>query len=215
MIIITGMIACDKDVTDFGNDATFSGKVKDQAGNVVPSTTTSNTLMVQALGENDQITTDIRIKGDGSFQNTKLFPKKYKIWISGPARQKQDTLFIDFGSNKQVMQDIVVEPFIALKTPGVVGSPTTNSATISFDMAANAPSTVSKRELYCSTVTYPDGSTGSGPYYDTKKLTLATDKGTISVTGLSPKTTYYVRIGAQANGAAGFNFSEQISFQTP
>jgi hypothetical protein len=170
---------------------------------------------VQALGEGDIVTTEIRVKGDGSFQNTKLFPKKYRIWITGPARLSQDTILIDFASTKQVVQDIVVQPFITIKAPALVGTPGSSKADISFEMVANGTNTVSKRELYCSTVQYPDGNTGSGPFYDTKKLTLSADKGTVSVTGLAAKTKYYVRTGAQATGAAGFNFSNQISFETP
>jgi hypothetical protein len=203
-----------EDITDFGFDSAISGTVKDQEGNIVAGHITSNNLVVQALGEGDEVTTDMRVKGDGTYQNTKLYPKKYKIWISGPVTLATDTLVIDFSQEKVVMKDLIVIPFVTINQPVVVGSPTLSTVDINYDMIGNEGKVVSARELYCSTNPYPDASTGSGSFYETKTVALAADEGSVSVTDLAPKTKYYIRIGAKASGASGFNYSEQIVVTT-
>jgi hypothetical protein len=208
--------ACgDHNVTEFGFDGSFAGTLRDEAGNIVPGNITSGALVVKALGEGDEVTTDMRVKGDGTYQNTKLYPKKYKIWVTGPVTPVTDTAIVDFAKQKNVKQDLVVTPFISIGKPGVSGNPSSTSVDISFEMTANSGKVVSKRELYCSTNPFPDASTGSGAFYDTKKLGLNANEGTVSVSELAPQTKYYVRIGAQANGTSAFNYSEQIEIQTP
>jgi len=211
LIVLTAH--CNKDITEFGNDAAISGTVKDQSGDIVAGNITSNNLVVQALGENDLVATDMRVKGDGTFQNSRLFPKKYKIWITGPVSPTSDTLLVDFSLNRKVEQDITVDPFISIKMP-TTSNVTDSSADVSFEMTPNGANTVSVREIYCSTNPYPDASTGSGPFYDTKVVAVDTDIGTVRITGLTPKQNYYIRIGAQATDASGFNYSAQILIST-
>ena len=211
LVVLSG---CDETITDFGNNGAISGTLQDEAGNVVPGNITSSVLVVKALGEGDQVSTDIRVTGDGTFQHTKLFPKTYKVWVSGPVSLVTDTLMIDFSKQKSVEQDLVVVPFVSISKP-VAGSTTATSIDVTFDMAANEGKTIAKREVYVSTNPYPDTSTGSGPFYHTKKATLNADQGTVSVTGLTGQTKYFIRVGAQATGASGFNFSEQLVVTTP
>lgn len=206
--------SCERVVDDFGNNSAISGRLVDQSGNIVPGDIASSNLTVKALGEGDVVTTDIRVKGDGTFQNTKLFATKYKIWITGPVIPVSDTIRVDFAIEKSVVKDIVVIPFITIKNPTVIGNPTSTTVDVNYEIVANSGKTVSKRELYCSTVPYPNSSTGSGPYYSTKNVTLTTDSGNVSITGLVSKTKYYIRIGVQATGASGFNYSEQIEITT-
>lgn len=202
------------DITEFGFDGAISGTVKDQDGRIVSGSIISGNLAVQALGESDQVTTEMRVKGDGTYQNTKLYPKKYKIWITGPVILVTDTITIDFSKERTVVKDLVVIPFVTISLPMVIGSPGSSSVDIGYDMTGNDGMTLSKRELYCSTNPYPDASTGSGPFYETKTIALIADEGEAAVTGLVPKTKYYIRIGAQATGASGFNYSDQIIITT-
>ena len=213
LLIIT-FAHCERNVTDFGFDGSISGAIKDQTGSLVFGTTTSNNLIIQALGETDKVANVIRIKGDGTYQYTKLFPTKYRIWITGPATLVGDTVRIDLGTERIFKKDLVVVPFITLKTP-TAGTPAPNSVSLTYEMAAAAGKTMAVRELYCSTIPYPDASTGSGPYYDTKKVTLTADKGTATITGLTAKTKYFIRIGARVTTATGFNYSDQITVTTP
>ena len=203
-----------EDITDFGFDGAISGTVQDQEGNIVAGNITSNNLVVHALGEGDEVPTDMRVKGDGTYQNTKLYPKKYKIWITGPVTMMEDTIVVDFSVEKVVVKDLVVVPFATISPPAVVGSPTNSTVDINYIISGNDGKVVEERALYCSTNPYPDASTGSGPFYDTKTVALTTDEGSVSVTDLTPKTKYYIRIGAIASGASGFNYSEQIVITT-
>src|SRR5690554_5885304 len=85
LMILVWATGCQNEaIVEFGFDGSFSGTVVDQNGNIVAGNITNNNLVVRALGERDQVSTDMRVDGDGTFGNTKLYPKKYKIWISGP-----------------------------------------------------------------------------------------------------------------------------------
>jgi len=206
---------CDKTVTDFGFDGAISGRIVDQAGNIVAGDITSTALSVKALGQGDIVTIDMRVKGDGTYQNTKLSPKMHKIFITGPVTPVDDTLRIDFSTTQTVTHDFVVVPFITIKKPAITGNPAATEVTISYEMTPNNGKTVTKREVYCSTNPYPNTSTGSGPYFHSVKASLSTDSGSKTITGLTSGTTYFLRIGAQASGTSSLNFSDQITFTTP
>lgn len=204
---------CKNTITDFGFDGGISGILKDRNGNHISGDITSNSLIVRLKGENDVVTTDIRINGDGSFRNTKLYPQRYKMWVVGPVFWNQDTLNIDLASEKNIEKDLQVTPFLTLDTP-VAGNITASGAQISYRISGNDGKTVSARELYCSTNPYPTTNTGSGPFFETKKITLNDDSGTVTVPGLASKTKYYIRTGARATGSNLYNLSDQIVVTT-
>lgn len=212
--LLLAMIGCQREVTDFGFDGSISGIVKNQNGNPVSGDITSSTMVVNALGEGDAIRIEMRVNGDGSFRNTKLFPKSYKIWVSGPVTMQDDTLRVDLSKERTVMKDLVVVPYLDLKKPALVGNPTATAITISYEIAGNQGKIPAVRELYVSTNPYSTGNTGSGPTFTTKKITLTANKGEVTVPGLNAKTKYYVRLGAQAGGVKTFNLSDQIMVET-
>lgn len=213
-LLLLFMFGCQRDVTEFGFDGSISGLLKDQNGNLVSGDITNSLLVVNALGEGDATRIEMRVNGDGSFRNTKLFPKAYKVWVSGPVTMQGDTLRVDLSKEQTIMKDIVVIPYLDLKKPTLVGSPTASAITVSYEIAGNQGRTPALRELYVSTNPYATGSTGSGPTYTTKKITLPDDKGSVTVPGLNAKTKYYVRLGAQANGVKIYNLSDQIAVET-
>lgn len=205
---------CNEDVTDFGFDGAISGVVKDNAGNIVAGDITSNTIVVKALTEGDIITTDIRVSGDGTYENTKLYPKPTKIWITGPVTMTGDTLWVDFTENSMVERDFVVTPFITIKPP-VSGNVTANSITVNYEMIPNNGNVPNLREVYCSTNPYPNANTGSGPQYMTVKVSIPDNSGSTTITGLTSKTKYFIRLGARTEGSSVLNYSEQIEVTTP
>lgn len=213
-LLLLFMVNCQRDVTDFGFDGSISGLLKDQNGNLVSGDITSSTFVVNALGQGDVSRIEMRVNGDGSFQNTKLFPKSYKIWVSGPLTMQDDTLRVDLSSNRTVMKDIVVVPYLDLKKPALVGTPTASSLTIAYEISGNQGKTPAVRELYVSTNPYATSSTGTGATYTTKKITLPDNKGSVTVPGLNSKTKYYVRLGALATGIKVYNFSDQFIVET-
>lgn len=213
-LLLMCMMGCQREVTEFGFDGSISGFLKDQSGTIVSGDITSSLLVVNALGQGDAARIEMRVSGDGSFQNTKLFPKPYKIWVTGPVTMQDDTLRIDLSQEQTVMKVIIVIPYLNLKKPTLVGSPTASALTIAYEISGNPGQTPALRELYVSTNPYATGSTGSGPTYTTKKVILPANKGEVVVPGLSSKTKYYVRLGAQASGAKSYNLSDQISVET-
>lgn len=208
------LTGCNENVTEFGFDGNISGKVQDQSGNIVAGDITSNNLLIRALGEGDAVTMDIRVKGDGTFQNTKLYPKPFKIWVEGPVTMV-DTLRVDFSTNKIVEHNFIVMPFLTVNPPVLNGTPTATSISVNYEIIPNSDNVTNLVQLYCSTVPYPNSSTGSGPQYETKTVDLSTDIGNATVTGLNSKTKYYLRIGARAEGTSSINYSEQIEVTTP
>lgn len=208
------MFGCQRDVTEFGFDASISGLLKDQKGNLVSGDITSSTFVVNALGQGDVSRIEMRVNGDGSYRNTKLFPKPYKLWVSGPVTMQDDTLRVDLSGGQTVMKDIVVIPYLDLKKPALEGAPTASALTVSYEISGNQGKVPAVRELYVSTNPYATASTGTGATYTTKKITLTDNKGSVTVPGLTAKTRYFVRVGAQATGVKFYNFSDQLVVET-
>jgi len=213
-LIILFNTGCERNITEFGFDGSITGTVKDAAGNIIPGDITTANFVVKVLAEGDISTIDLRVKGDGTFANTKLWPVKSKVWISGPiVAAASDTVYLNLSSGA-VTHDFVVTPLFSIAKPVISGSPTATTASFSYNITLNSAKTPSAREIYCSTIPYPNTSTGSGPYYSTVKKSLTTDSGTIDLTGLKANTKYYVRIGVRSS-TTQYNFSEQITFTTP
>jgi hypothetical protein len=215
------MTSCNEDVAEFGFDGAISGMIKDQSGNFVAGDITSTNLRVMARGEGDNATIDMRVKGDGTYGNTKLYPKKFEITVSGPVTLVGNPLQVDFSKTKTVKHDFVVIPFVTAKPPVVVGSPKTDEITISYETTANEGRKIDRVRAFCSTNPYPNGSTGDGPYFHTKTAsrtlnpTVDTATGNFTFTGLKPGTRYHIRIEARAGGQTLLNFSDQIIVSTP
>jgi hypothetical protein len=205
-------IACQKQAS-YGNDRAVSGTMKDKAGNIIAGDITTTDLIVKALGAGDVVTTDMRVAGDGTFGNDKLFAKKYAIWVSGPVITS-DTFTVDLKAEKKVAHDFLVTPFVLINTPAVSGNLTATTVDIQYAMTVLSGHTVTKRELYCSTNPFPNAIIGSGYGYTTTKVTLTGDAGTATVTGLVTKTQYYIRVGTQTSDGKGFNYSPQIMITT-
>ncbi len=214
--LLLGMLTgCKTTIAEFGFDGSVSGTLKDAGGQIVSGDVTSNSLIIRLLGENDLVTTDIRVNGDGTYRNTKLFPQKYKMWVVGPVSWTGDTVRVDFASEKTVVKDFQVTPFLRVAAPTVVGTPSASEVNVAYEITAADGQAVAIGELYCSTNPYPTTTTGSGPFFDTRKITLTGNTGDITVTGLAAKTKYFIRVAAQASGTSMFNFSDQVVITTP
>ena len=211
-IILNG---CNEAITEFGFNGSISGTIKDATGNIVAGDITTANFIVRVQAEGDISTIDLRVKGDGTFINTKLYPVKSKVWISGPVvAAASDTVTLDLSVEQIMVHDFVVTPVFTVPPPAVSGTPTATTASFTYSMTANSAKTPSAREIYCSTIPYPNTSTGSGPYYSTVKATLAANSGTANLTGLKANTKYYVRVGVKSS-TTQYNFSDQITFSTP
>lgn len=203
---------------DPGFDGQINGTVTDLSGNPVCSDILANTIIVNALGEGDITPIIIRVNGKGTFAYTKLFPKKQKVWITGPVyTSADDTVNLDFSGGKSFTQDFVVEPYISLDLQ-LKADPADSTVTVTYSLIGNQSKSITKREIYCSTAPFPTSKTSSGPYYTTTTKSVSSNTGEHKFTGLKWGTKYYIRMGA--NGKTGtandlMNYSEQIMIDTP
>lgn len=197
------------DVEEF--NGAISGTVYDSNQSIVPGDVMSNTLVVKVQGDGDLTPITIRVKGDGKFQNTNLYPKKYKVWLEGPI-VPMDPIELDLSGNQHSMKDIVATPYLTISN-SIIDNPTSNSVKIKYLIAPNTSSAPVKREIYCSTLTYPTANSGSGPFYSSKKATITNNSGEITITGLNANTKYYIRVGANISGKS-MNYAPQIELTT-
>lgn len=211
MMMVT---ACNEPITEFGFDGSLSGKIVDQSGNIVAGDITSGGFVVEALGEFDQVAMVLRVKGDGTFANNKLYPQKYTVTVKGPVITIP-SVSIDLTGNKTVVQDFVLTPFLTISAPTLNGSTTSTEIKVNYNIVENDSYIASTRQLYCSVIPYPNASTGSGVGYVTKTVTLSAKQGIATVTGLTAGTKYFIRVGAKATGATAFNYSDQLIVTTP
>lgn len=204
---------CEEEITDFGYDGHISGKVEDQSGNLVSGDVTSENLTVYVLAEDEREPIRIRVKGDGSYENTSLYPQKYTIWIDNGI-VPSDELTVDL-TDGPVSHDFTVTPFLTISNPSVDGSPSSNEVTVSYNISENEGYEVEERVVYVSTVSYPSHTTGSGPYWETISQELPDNQGSITVEGLSSNTDYFIRVAARAKGSSHWNLSGQVEITTP
>jgi hypothetical protein len=216
-VLLLGIVSCFwscEIAPDPGFDAALQGKVIDDTKAPVFSDILSNNVIINALGERDATPIVIRVKGDGTYTNTRMFPKKYKCWVQGPVfRNAPDTTLIDLSDGQSIAQDFSVVPFLNIKL-ALKGTPAENSVTLTYTITGNRTKRAATREIYVSTVPFPTRSVGSGPTYTTFTAALTTDSGERVITGLAKKTKYFIRMGANGTGDL-MNYSEQIVITTP
>ena len=138
-------VSCEDTITEYGFDGSVSGTLKDPSGLIIPGDLNSNNLVINALAEGDVIPIVIRVGGDGTFQNTKLFPVHTTISVSGPVFPVEP-VDADLSGGKNYEHDIVVTPFISIDTPSVSGTPSGSSVDINYSMAGNGGKVAAVRE---------------------------------------------------------------------
>lgn len=211
-LMLVTINACEFGVTDFGHDGSIMGTLKDSQGNTIASDILTNNIIVNLQGIDDMQPIQVRVKGDGTFENSKIFPKKHKIWISGPVAFT-DTLVNDFSVTDMLMKDFIVTPFILPQVTKATVNGT--SVTVDYSIVANLGKTIAKSEVYVSTAKYPTASIGtSDPFYSTVTTELTELSGSVTISGLSSGQRYFIRIGSLASGTSLMNYSNQLEINT-
>lgn len=214
LIMNIAITSCNEEIWDFGYDGSISGKISDPSGNFVSGDPNVAGLEVHAFGEKDKIPMIMRVKEDGTYANIKLYPQSYKVWVSGPVFPT-DTVVVDLKGGNAVAKDFVVTPFLTIAPPSLDGSPSATEIKVNYSITGNDGKTANLREIICSTVSWPNSTTGNGIYWTTIKVTIANNQGTATITGLVSGTKYFIRIGARDSGTTLFNYSDQLIVTTP
>ena len=212
-IIAFLLSSCEEKITDFGFSGNISGKIVDPEGNIVSGDITVDALTLYIIGEDETEPLRIRVKGDGTYSNTHLYPQIYRIWIQGPIISSNEYTVDLRGA--PVIQDFTVTPFLTTPPPVIQGNPSSSEVTVSYNIKENEGKIAESRIIYVSTVPYPSQSTGSGPGFRTISQTVNENQGTVTITGLQSGTTYYVRLTAKAAGTTLWNVSDHVKFVTP
>ena len=203
---------CDRTV-----EVTFKGelrgKVVDQNGNIVSGDVTTDDILVLALGEKDTEAMRIRVLGDGTYTNTHLYEQSYVVNVIGAVISSEE--FTADLNQGPVERNITVTPFLTIPPPELVGIPSANEVTVSYNITGNEGYEPEERIIYVSTVMYPSQSTGSGANWHTRRKTVEQDQGTVTIDGLESGTRYFVRVTARAEAITRWNLSDQIEFTTP
>jgi len=214
LLFVTLTIAnCGKEEDFSSFDGSIKGQVVDISGTPLYGDINSNTMVVKFLGKGDRQAIEVRVNGEGKFQNLKMFPKAYTVWLEGPV-VKTDTLKIDLSSTSNQTADFKLTPLLSPKISSGTASGTTIN--VNYNVTLNEGNTAKKMEIYCSTVMYPTAAIGSlTNVYSTKTVALTALSGSVAITGLSAGTKYFIRIGAQAGVSSLMNYSNQIQVTTP
>ncbi len=213
IILSLFLIRCSYEETEFGFDGAIMGQISDDAGNPLYGDINSNTLVVKLLGKGDKQAIEIRVNGEGKYQNLKMYPKMHKVWLEGPI-VKSDTLSVDFAANANQTGNFKVTPLISHKL--LSGAATGTTINVTYAITPSAGITAKKMEVYCSTVKFPTAATGTlANVYFTKTTAITALTGNVAISGLTAGTKYYIRIGAQAATSSLMNYSNQIEVVTP
>lgn len=216
---LIGMTGCDDSITDFGFNGRISGTVQDQAGNPVRGNSATADLRVWVLGEGELEPLEIRVKHDGTYTNTHLFPQSYSLWIQGPVETtltESSPATVNL-TGSAVTHDITATPFMSIATPTVT-QPTATSVAVTYNITPAAGRTFGNAIVWVSNASWPGPTTGSvvpDVRIHTASANLAGTSGTATVSNLRAGRKYYVRIGARATGTTLYNYSDQVEITTP
>jgi hypothetical protein len=211
---------CDDSITDFGFSGNISGTIRDAAGNPVPGNSATTDFRVFVLGEGETQPLEIRVRGDGTYQNTHLYPQVYRTWIQGPAvteATQSNPIQVDL-TGAPVTRDFTVTPFLTIARP-TVGQPSGTSVQVTYSItptAAGGVQTGANRVIWASTATWPGPTTGNvADRTHTVTTNLPSNAGTVTVSNLRSGRTYYLRVGARAVGTTMWSYSDQVSVTIP
>lgn len=153
---------------------------------------------------------------DGTFFNSRVFPGAYTYTAQGPFKlvhADPQSLRID----QDAELEIKVVPHVRLTQPEVQVNGTTLTVKLKYEKVTQQK--LMQLALMWSKFPHPNIST-SGPgtirleTVETENLT--TGERVYTITGLAPKTKYYIRTGARtANPGNYYNYSSQVELQTP
>lgn len=216
LFVLAGVILSSCSVDDRIKElsASYEGRLVDMVtGENVPVEYSTASLLFGDLDYNPEQPVSYYIKPDGTFSNDRMIPGRYEVYARG-AFVKVDTLHAYDMSGKESFE-LKVMPNISLKVTDISVSGG-GRCSVSAEYTVNCASSSMEFSLVWGTVPFPGAVTAS---IDTgaeasswqKKYTVSGTEGTanVSTPALAKGKTYYVRVGAKANGSDFWNYSDQ------
>ncbi|MDR1221806.1 MAG: DUF3823 domain-containing protein [Tannerella sp.] len=221
LVVLCGFCfyGCDLDNYDAPN-ATLTGRLVDSETNEAMPTQTPNGARIRIYefykGEWSPQPYDFWVKQDGSFENRSAFAGRYRITAEGAFADFEP---VETDISGTTTLDIRVTPYLRLSVNAVPGAGGEVTLSTQISRSANAPK--------IRTVSFVCGKT---PYVDKNTFVKKTDLDVNSVsddeiisqtysatlTGLTPNSTVYVRVGAFANNAGShYNYSNVLEVKLP
>jgi len=153
---------------------------------------------------------------DGTFHNSRVFPGGYTYTAQGPftlVNPEPQSLRID----QDTEVEIKVVPHMRLGLPEVQVNGTTLTVKLKYENVTSQK--LMQLALVWSRYPHPNISTSEDSETQLENVeaeNLTTGERVYTITGLSPKTKYYLRGGARtANPGNYYNYSSQVEVQTP
>lgn len=215
IFIILSVIGCNKIDNYDAPSATLTGKVVDDVTNeTIQNAGVNSGTRIQLFEENSKQPIVSNSFPDGRFVNAALFPGNYKLYPLGAFRIVGDTVRLNISG--VTAAEVRVLPNIRLKAAVQAITGTTGTIKVEYSKV-HTSEVINQLGVVWSTIDNPNITTffGGGQKMETvTSLNLTTGERTISITGLTAGTKYYIRaVGLTNNPGKYYNYSATI--QTP
>lgn len=214
-LIVLSFESCDKDNYD-APDVVLSGRFLDAQNGELVGTSGNATPGARIRLFDVNYTQPMLLVpfSDGNYK-TKIFKGNYKIMVEGPFKMVDDTIRVNVDKDTPV--DFKVIPNVRLKVTLVEVTETTAKVSVDYERLALTQN-LNQIGIIWSTYPYPNSTTAAPTGFKSTFTPVATSvTGTreFTLTGLTPKTRYYLRAnGLTANTGAYHNYSSQLIIET-
>ncbi|MGV3640804.1 MAG: hypothetical protein ACO1NZ_09815 [Adhaeribacter sp.] len=153
---------------------------------------------------------------DGTFLNSRVFPGAYTYTAQGPFTPvNTDPQSLRIDQDAELV--IKVVPHVRLPQPEVQVNGTTLTVKLKYEKVTQQK--LVQLALMWSKFPHPNISTsasGTIKLENVETENLTTGERVYTITGLAPKTKYYLRTGARTTNPGNYyNYSSQLELQTP
>ncbi|MGV3502869.1 MAG: hypothetical protein ACO1O1_04130 [Adhaeribacter sp.] len=196
---------------------TLQGRIVDsQTNKLVESGGINAGTVVRLFEGNSTQPLVYNTRPDGTFLNTRVFPGSYTYTAQGPFKllsTEPQSLKID----QDAELEIKVIPHVRLAQPEVQINGTTLTVKLKYEKVTEQK--LVQLALMWDRFPHPNISTSDNNEIRLENVeaeNLTTGERVYTITGLKPKSKYYLRGGARtANPGNYYNYSSQVEVQTP
>jgi hypothetical protein len=226
IICAVGFSSCEKDNYDEPN-ARFYGKIIDSTTgtNFVMTSQSLQVRMWEISYKENPSQRNVNVKDDATFNNNKLFAGTYQVLpTNGAFWPVTDTLTIELKNGKAVEQNFTLTPYLKVSIVDykLTGTSLNIVGKLNAPIVDGLPNVLDIRPFVA--ITKFVGSANISSYSDPFRIEInkkfsdipAGQTFSMTVTGLLPGRTFYVRLGARVDDSyKATNYSEIIKIDVP